>query len=111
MSTHLMPTYARQPINFVRGDGSYLYTADGTAYLDALTGIANRRCFDEVSRKEWDRGLRDQQPLTLLLLDVDSFKKFNDFYGHGAGDQLRSAQRRQASDSQAWQSQEGEAGS
>lgn len=40
MSTHLMPTYARQPINFVRGDGSYLYTADGTAYLDALTGIA-----------------------------------------------------------------------
>lgn len=40
MSTHLMPTYARQPINFVRGDGSYLYTSDGTAYLDALTGIA-----------------------------------------------------------------------
>lgn len=36
----LMPTYARQPISFVRGQGSYLYTADGTAYLDALTGIA-----------------------------------------------------------------------
>jgi len=35
-----MPTYARQPISFVRGQGSYLYTADGTAYLDALTGIA-----------------------------------------------------------------------
>lgn len=60
---------------------------DHIAHEDALTGIANRRCFDEVSRKEWDRGLRDQQPLTLLLLDVDSFKKFNDFYGHGAGDQ------------------------
>ena len=60
---------------------------DQMAHEDALTGIANRRCFDEVSRKEWDRGLRDQQPLTLLLLDVDSFKKFNDFYGHGAGDQ------------------------
>lgn len=40
MSTHLMPTYARQPISFVRGEGSYLYTSDGTAYLDALTGIA-----------------------------------------------------------------------
>lgn len=40
MTTHLMPTYARQPINFVRGEGSYLYTEDGTAYLDALTGIA-----------------------------------------------------------------------
>lgn len=38
--SHLMPTYARQPIAFVRGSGSYLYTADGTAYLDALTGIA-----------------------------------------------------------------------
>lgn len=38
--THLMPTYARQPIAFVRGAGSYLYTADGTAYLDALSGIA-----------------------------------------------------------------------
>ena len=37
---YLMPTYARQPITFARGQGSYLYTADGTAYLDALTGIA-----------------------------------------------------------------------
>ena len=36
----LMPTYVRQPISFVRGQGSYLYTASGTAYLDALTGIA-----------------------------------------------------------------------
>ena len=39
-SSHLMPTYARQPVAFVRGAGSWLYTADGTAYLDALTGIA-----------------------------------------------------------------------
>ena len=38
--SYLIPTYARQPICFVRGQGSYLYTADGTAYLDALTGIA-----------------------------------------------------------------------
>lgn len=38
--SYLMPTYARQPISFARGQGSYLYTADGTAYLDALTGIA-----------------------------------------------------------------------
>lgn len=40
MNSHIMPTYARQPISFVRGEGSYLYTKDGTAYLDALTGIA-----------------------------------------------------------------------
>ncbi len=40
MTSYLMPTYARQPISFSRGEGSYLYTSDGTAYLDALTGIA-----------------------------------------------------------------------
>ncbi len=39
-TSFLMPTYARQPIAFVRGQGTYLYTQDGTAYLDALTGIA-----------------------------------------------------------------------
>jgi diguanylate cyclase (GGDEF)-like protein len=56
------------------------------AHEDALTGIANRRNFDETAAKEWDRGVRDKQPLTLLLLDVDFFKRFNDFYGHTAGD-------------------------
>lgn len=40
MTTHIMPTYNRQPISFVKGSGSWLYTQDGTAYLDALTGIA-----------------------------------------------------------------------
>lgn len=56
------------------------------AHEDALTGIANRRSFDELARKEWDRALRDKQPLTLLLIDVDFFKRFNDYYGHSAGD-------------------------
>lgn len=56
------------------------------AHEDALTGIANRRSFDEIARKEWDRALRDKQALTLLLLDVDFFKRFNDYYGHSAGD-------------------------
>lgn len=56
------------------------------AHEDALTGIANRRSFDDMARKEWDRALRDKQYLTLLLLDVDFFKRFNDYYGHSAGD-------------------------
>lgn len=56
------------------------------AHEDALTGISNRRSFDETARKEWDRALRDKHPLTLLLLDVDFFKPFNDYYGHSAGD-------------------------
>lgn len=56
------------------------------AHEDALTGIANRRNFDDISAKEWDRSIRDKQPLTLLLVDVDFFKRFNDYYGHTAGD-------------------------
>jgi diguanylate cyclase (GGDEF)-like protein/PAS domain S-box-containing protein len=56
------------------------------ATLDGLTGIANRRHFDEHLEKEWARARRDGTPLALLLIDVDHFKKYNDRYGHQAGD-------------------------
>lgn len=64
------------------------------ATLDGLTGLANRRYFDDRSRDEWARAKRDGTPLSLLLIDVDHFKKYNDRYGHQTGDEcLRSVAR------------------
>ncbi|QSJ17436.1 diguanylate cyclase [Nostoc sp. UHCC 0702] len=54
--------------------------------LDGLTQVANRRCFDERLQAEWKRLAREQQPLSLILLDVDKFKSYNDYYGHLRGD-------------------------
>ncbi|MBR1175589.1 diguanylate cyclase [Bradyrhizobium sp. KB893862 SZCCT0404] len=56
------------------------------AATDGLTGLANRRAFDERLVDEWARARRDGTQLSLLLIDVDHFKKFNDHYGHLAGD-------------------------
>jgi two-component system chemotaxis family response regulator WspR len=56
------------------------------AALDGLTGIANRRRFDEAALVEWQRGRRQRAPLALLLCDVDHFKLYNDHLGHPAGD-------------------------
>ena len=56
------------------------------AFLDGLTGIENRRSFDAALEKEWKSMQRSQKPLSLILLDVDHFKAFNDNYGHLCGD-------------------------
>jgi diguanylate cyclase (GGDEF)-like protein/PAS domain S-box-containing protein len=56
------------------------------AILDGLTGLANRRRFDERLQEEWARACREGTSLSLLMVDVDHFKKFNDQYGHQAGD-------------------------
>ncbi|HEY9761221.1 MAG TPA: diguanylate cyclase [Trichocoleus sp.] len=74
------------------------------ATIDGLTEVFNRRYFDYYLRHEWRRLLRDQQPLSLLLCDIDYFKAYNDYYGHPAGDAclkqiasaLRSSTRRPA---------------
>jgi len=59
---------------------------ESQAFLDALTAIPNRRCFDEALGTEWRRALRAGTPLAVIMLDVDHFKAYNDRYGHEAGD-------------------------
>ncbi|NLZ38318.1 MAG: diguanylate cyclase [Firmicutes bacterium] len=54
---------------------------------DPLTNLWNRRHFDECFRIEWNRALRYKRPLSLMMIDVDNFKEYNDYYGHKAGDE------------------------
>lgn len=56
------------------------------SYQDGLTGIANRRFFEDSYQREWLNAQREQQPLTLILLDIDYFKQYNDHNGHLLGD-------------------------
>ncbi|MET3130678.1 diguanylate cyclase (GGDEF)-like protein/PAS domain S-box-containing protein [Oxalobacteraceae bacterium GrIS 1.11] len=57
------------------------------ATRDGLTGLANRRCFDDTLHAEWQRAMRQQQALSLLMVDVDNFKDYNDANGHIGGDE------------------------
>ena len=59
---------------------------DRLAGTDMLTGIPNRRHFEKVMQKEWNRALRYSKSLSLIMIDVDYFKQYNDRYGHAAGD-------------------------
>ena len=59
---------------------------DVLARVDALTGVANRRQFDQVLQSEWSRARRSGQGMALLMVDIDHFKEFNDRFGHPLGD-------------------------
>jgi diguanylate cyclase (GGDEF)-like protein/PAS domain S-box-containing protein len=59
---------------------------EALSFKDGLTGIANRRQFDASLEREWAQASRDHMPLSLLMLDVDLFKQYNDLYGHLQGD-------------------------
>jgi two-component system chemotaxis family response regulator WspR len=56
--------------------------------VDGLTGLSNRRYFDEYIAAQWKLALRERSPFSLLMIDVDNFKRYNDTYGHLAGDEV-----------------------
>jgi len=57
------------------------------SFKDGLTGVFNRRMFDSVMEVEWANAKRNRQPLSLIMLDIDYFKQYNDYYGHIQGDE------------------------
>ncbi|OJW81146.1 sensor domain-containing diguanylate cyclase [Thiobacillus sp. 65-1402] len=59
---------------------------EALSFKDGLTGVANRRMFDSVLELEWANARRNNQPLSLIMLDIDYFKQYNDHYGHLQGD-------------------------
>lgn len=64
----------------------YKQELERTTLIDGLTGVANRRHFNIYLAQEWARALRDSHTLSLIMIDIDHFKQFNDHYGHLAGD-------------------------
>ena len=74
-------------INLREGDRARAEQFRRLTTTDPLTGIANRRAFEEALDQEWRRMMRHRAALSLLMIDVDYFKRFNDCYGHVAGDQ------------------------
>lgn len=56
------------------------------SFKDGLTGVGNRRHFESVLEREWQQALREQQPLSAVMIDIDYFKQYNDRYGHVEGD-------------------------
>lgn len=65
---------------------AYRRTIEKMAKQDALTGIPNRRYYDEISKIEWIQAIKSQKPISIALFDIDYFKKYNDTYGHIKGD-------------------------
>jgi diguanylate cyclase (GGDEF)-like protein len=77
--------YYQQAVRYRKGFLERGLIAD-LAARDGLTGLKNRRAFDEHLIRSWQQALRDRKTLAVMFIDVDAFKKYNDRYGHKAGD-------------------------
>ncbi len=90
---HLAVTEKGEFVGLLSAINFFTYYEDVEEYLSdlainyGLTGIYNRRYFDEFLTVEWKRTMREKPPLSLVMLDIDYFKKYNDTYGHQAGDE------------------------
>jgi diguanylate cyclase (GGDEF)-like protein len=71
--------------------GSTVDRLEALSWTDGLTGVANRRHFDAMLDQEWSRALRTRAPLSIIMVDVDFFKNYNDTFGHARGDECLQA--------------------
>lgn len=89
---HLVVEEKKEYVGLLSAINFFAYFENVEKYLsdlavnDGLTGIYNRRHFDDILYTEWKRMKREKTPLSLIMLDIDYFKKYNDTYGHQAGD-------------------------
>ncbi len=86
LATMVLSAYVSIGIHRARLIDNLARDLDKMSREDPLTGIANRRVFDMRLRREWQQGTRTSAPLSLLMIDIDHFKRFNDSLGHQAGD-------------------------
>lgn len=90
-------TFVYSTLNFLIGTGLFFWLYRQARSLeasqfasahDALTGLANRRAMDEQFERLWRESMREQRPISVLFMDIDHFKRFNDTYGHETGDKI-----------------------
>ncbi len=86
----ITPRILEQSVRYARKLGQTLAKLSQMATRDALTGLFNRREFDRLIEEEWQRSVRFGRPFSLVLTDIDFFKKVNDTHGHPAGDDVLS---------------------
>ncbi len=91
MLTNQLATMARELARKNKELEAANRSIEHSARTDALTGLSNRRTLDELLARELSRANRQHQPLTLILADIDYFKRINDIYGHVVGDHVLSA--------------------
>jgi len=94
---HLLTTLASQALVAIKNARLYKDVRH-PAFTDVLTGINNRRRLFELLDEEYKRAIRYQRPLSLMLVDIDHFKKINDIHGHAAGDEVLRWFAKQSSD-------------